>query len=211
MSDSHQPPSGPDREPGADPTPDQTQGQTPDPGAGQAPDAPGYGTPPPDAPAYGTPPPGGPQYGGPQYGGQQYGAPPPGAPQYGGPHYGAPPPYGARMHPAQERTWCSAAHWSALVAGLVTSGIFAFAGPLLVMLVKGNESPRVRAQAVESLNFQISMLIYAIVSVVLWLVLIGILLSIAVGIAWLVLTIMAAVKANNGEDYRYPLTLRMVS
>ena len=79
------------------------------------------------------------------------------------------------------------------------------------MLTKGNESAFVRRQAVESLNFQLSMLIAAIVSLVLWLVLIGFLLCIVVGILWLVFTIIGSIKGSNGEDYRYPLTIRMVS
>jgi uncharacterized Tic20 family protein len=87
----------------------------------------------------------------------------------------------------------------------------AFLGPLIVLLVKGNESVWVRRHAVESLNFQLSILIYAIVSAVLVLVLIGFLLLIAVGVLWLVCTILAAVRAANGDDFRYPLCLRMVS
>ncbi|HZG78940.1 MAG TPA: DUF4870 domain-containing protein, partial [Paenibacillus sp.] len=62
----------------------------------------------------------------------------------------------------------------------------------------------------ESLNFQISIAIYLIVSAILIFVGIGILLSIAVGIFWLVMTIIAAVKANEGVVYRYPLTIRFL-
>ena len=114
----------------------------------------------------------------------------------------------APMSPEAERTWMSAAHWSALVSAFVA---LAFIGPLIIMLTKGNESPRVRQQAVEALNFNLSVLIYAVVSAVLVLLLVGIFMLIALGILWLVCTIMGAVKAGNGEDYRYPLTIRMVS
>jgi len=138
----------------------------------------------------------------PPYGQQPYGQQPP-------PPHGFPPaPPGGGMSPGDERTWGGAAHWSALVASVVG---FAFLGPLLVMLIKGNESPYVRRQAVESLNFQLSMLIYGIVSAVLILALIGILLIIVVGVLWLVFTIIGSVKSSNGEEYRYPLTIRMVS
>jgi len=119
-----------------------------------------------------------------------------------------PPGYGARLNPSEERTWAGAAHWSALVASLVG---LAFLGPLLVLLIKGNESPIVRRQAVESLNFQLTTLIAFIVSVVLVFVLIGILLLFVVGALWLVFTIIGAVKASSGVDYRYPFNLRMVS
>ena len=117
-----------------------------------------------------------------------------------------------------EVTWGGAAHWSALVSAFVA---MAFLGPLLVLLVKGNESRYVRAQAAESLNFQISMLIYgavgAVVGVILAIVTFGIglllviPLALAFGCYWLVFTILGSVKSVNGEVYRYPLTIRMVS
>ena len=107
-----------------------------------------------------------------------------------------------------ERTWGGAAHWSALVAAFVA---LAFIGPLIVMLTKGNESPYIRRQAVESLNFQLSILIYGAVSFVLVFVLVGFLLLPIVGLLWLIFTIIGSIKAANGEEYRYPLTIRMVS
>ena len=148
--------------------------------------------------------------------GGAFGMPPVGPPQ-SGPH---PPPnpaqnpgaYAPQPHPSgltpTELTWGAAAHWSALVAAFVA---LSFLGPLIVMLTKGNESPYVRKQAVESLNFQLSILIYGVVSAVLVLVVIGILMLLAVGILWLVCTVLASVKSSQGEEYRYPLTIRMVS
>jgi hypothetical protein len=114
---------------------------------------------------------------------------------------------GSRLSPADERTWAGAAHWSAIVAAIV---VLAFLGPLVVLLIKGNDSPFVRRQAVESLNFQLTILIAAIVSFALIFVVIGLLLLPLVGLAWLVFTIVGAVKASSGEDYRYPFALRMV-
>jgi uncharacterized Tic20 family protein len=114
--------------------------------------------------------------------------------------------------------WATAAHWSALVAAFVA---LAFLGPLVVLLAKGNESPWVRRNAVESLNFQLSMLIYGFAGTLVAIVLavltlgLGLLLIIPLALAfaafWLVMTIIGAMKAGNGEDYRYPLTIRMVS
>ena len=150
--------------------------------------------------AFGIPPTGPPSQGQPQ---------PPRAPQqppeYGGPVHGQNP-HGLSN---DDLTWGGAAHWSALLASLV--GGLAFLGPLIVLLVKGNQSSHVRREAIESLNFQISMLIYGIVAAVLLLVLIGFLLLPAVVIAWFVLTIIASVKVSQGQEYRYPLTLRLVS
>jgi uncharacterized Tic20 family protein len=116
-------------------------------------------------------------------------------------------PGGSRLSPADERLWGGAAHWSAIVAMVVA---LAFLGPLVVLLLKGNESPYVRRQATESLNFQLTILIAGIVSGVLIFVGIGLLLLPLVGLAWLVFTIIGSVKAASGEDYRYPLTLRLV-
>ena len=67
-----------------------------------------------------------------------------------------------------------------------------------------------RRQAVESLNFQLSILIYGIVSIVLCFVLIGFLLLPIVGLVWLVFTIVGSVRSARGEEYRYPLTIRLV-
>ena len=135
----------------------------------------------------------------------QYG-PPPGQP-YGGP----PPGTGPRM-PAgptsEERTWALAAHVGSLVAAWFAMG---FIAPLVVMLLKGKESPFVRRHAVESLNFQISLLIYLVISVILVFLLVGILLLAALGVFALVVIILATVAASNGQDYRYPLTIRLIS
>lgn len=133
---------------------------------------------------------------------------PPGPPP-GPPPYGPPPGWGPRpMTPGEERTWGSAAHWSAFVGAFVA---LAFLGPLLVLLLKGNESAYVRRQAVESLNFQISMFIYAVVSGVLVLVLVGLLMLMVVGLVWVVFTLIGTIRSTNGEEYRYPLTLRLIS
>ncbi|HEX9248284.1 MAG TPA: DUF4870 domain-containing protein, partial [Gemmatimonadaceae bacterium] len=66
------------------------------------------------------------------------------------------------------------------------------------------------AQAKEALNFNISVALAAIVCLVLWLVFIGILLGVALFITWLVMTLIAAIKASEGVAYRYPISLRLV-
>jgi uncharacterized protein len=129
--------------------------------------------------------------------------PPPGPPGHPvqQPGYAAPP-------TSEERTWALVAHVGTLVAAWFAMG---FICPLVIMLIKGNESPFVRRHAVESLNFQISLLIYLIVSAVLVLLVVGIFMLIALGIFALVVIIMATIAASNGQDYRYPLTIRLVS
>jgi uncharacterized Tic20 family protein len=77
--------------------------------------------------------------------------------------------------------------------------------------MKRDEHPFVAMHAREALNFNLSVLLYIVVAGLLSLLLIGIPLLIAVGIAWFVLTIVAAVKASNGEEYHYPFAIRFVS
>jgi len=109
---------------------------------------------------------------------------------------------------SQARTWEMLCHLSALAGFFIPFGNLL--GPLIVWLIKKNEIPSVDAHGKESLNFQISILIYAIVSGILVLVLIGFVLLIAVGIFSLVCIIIASIKASNGVPYRYPLTIRFL-
>ncbi|MPZ53162.1 MAG: DUF4870 domain-containing protein [Acidimicrobiia bacterium] len=100
------------------------------------------------------------------------------------------------------------AHLSAFVAAYVALGLL---GPLVVLLIQGNNSPFVRRHAVEALNFNLTWLIWIGISVLLIFVFIGIFMLIAVGIAYVVLVIMGGLAASRGEEYRYPLTFRFVS
>ena len=119
------------------------------------------------------------------------------------------PPYQpSTLSPADERTWGTLAHLSGFLAAYVALG---FLGPLLVLVTLGNRSAFVRQHAVEALNFNLSVLIYVVVSGILAFVLIGIPMLVAVGVLYLWTTIQAALAANRGEAYRYPLTIRFVS
>lgn len=129
-------------------------------------------------------------------------SPTPGQPA-GRPSYGS----GAPLTPPEERNWAMAAHLSSFLAAYAALGLI---GPLVVFLVMGPRSAFVRRHSVEALNFNISVLIYVLVSVVLMLVLIGFLTLIAVGVLYLVTTIQATIAASNGREYRYPLTIRFV-
>lgn len=110
--------------------------------------------------------------------------------------------------PVDERTWGTLAHLSGFLAAYVALG---FLGPLLVMATVGQRSAFVRRHAVEALNFNLSVLVYLAVSVVLAIVLVGIPMLIGVGVLYLWATIQAAMAANRGEEYRYPLSIRFVS
>ncbi len=110
---------------------------------------------------------------------------------------------------SEERTWALFAHLSALIGFVIPFGNLI--GPLIVWQVKKNEMPFVDEQGKEALNFQITVTLAAIVCFILMFVLIGVFLIFVVGIAALVLTIIAGIKANNGEHYQYPLTWRIIS
>jgi hypothetical protein len=95
------------------------------------------------------------------------------------------------------------AHLGTLIGGFIV--------PLVIYLVKKEESEFVKDHARESLNFQISVLIYIIASVILAFVLIGFFLMFALGIFNLIVLILASVKASEGKLYRYPLCIRFVN
>ena len=108
--------------------------------------------------------------------------------------------------------WC---HMSALAGLIVPFGNLI--GPLVVWQMKRNEIPSVEEHGKEALNFQLSVLIYllggGVVAFVLSFFCVGFLLFpllAVVGIAGIVLAVIAGIKANDGVLYRYPLTLRLI-
>jgi len=116
----------------------------------------------------------------------------------------APPPAPTGTAPADQRTMALVAH----ILGIFTW----FIGPLIIWVINKDDSTKsfVTDQAKEALNFQITITIAMLISFVLMIVIIGGLLAPLVGILNLVFCIIAAVKANNGEAYRYPFTLRLI-
>lgn len=118
------------------------------------------------------------------------------------------PPLSGAQDP-QARQWAALCHASALLVflGLPFGNLL---GPLAVWLWKRNDYPFVDEQGKEALNFQISMTIYFLVSLVLVVVLVGFLLLALVALAELVLVVIASARAANGEPYRYPLTIRLI-
>ncbi len=107
------------------------------------------------------------------------------------------------------RTWCVLCHAAALL-GLFFHFLGHLLGPLIVWLVKRGDSPEVDAHGKESLNFQISMLIYDAIAAILCIVLIGIPILIALWVLNTVLVIIASIQASEGKFYRYPITIRLI-
>lgn len=108
---------------------------------------------------------------------------------------------------SQSRNLATLSHLSAFVTFV---GIPSMIGPLVMWLVHRND-PFVEEQAKDALNFNISFLIYGVVAAFSIILLVGLIALPVVVITWFVLVIVAAVKASQGEDYRYPFTIRFVS
>ena len=108
---------------------------------------------------------------------------------------------------SNSRNLAMVSHLSAFVAFF---GIPSLVGPLVLWLLN-RDDPFVEGQAKEALNFNISFLLYGMVAAISIVLLVGLLALPAVLITWFVLVIVASVKAANGEDYRYPVTIRFVT
>ena len=110
---------------------------------------------------------------------------------------------------SKERSMGMLAHLAGY-AGLTGIPFGNLLGPFLVYILKRDESAYIEDQAREALNFQLTMTLAALVSVVLMFVLVGFVTIFVVGIWWLVGTAIGATKANAGEWYRYPATIRFI-
>ena len=117
-----------------------------------------------------------------------------------------------------DRQWAAAAHAGALVAALLTSWMAGIAGAvaaLIAWMLVRDKSAFAAEHAKEAVNFNLSMFIYAAVSVVLVIFTLGLGLVLAVplwivmALVWIVCTLVAAFKAYDGQSYRYPLTIRL--
>ncbi|HEY4285737.1 MAG TPA: DUF4870 domain-containing protein [Puia sp.] len=103
---------------------------------------------------------------------------------------------------SDEKTMAILAHALTLVAPILA--------PLIIYLVKKDESQFVRQNALESLNFQITLIIFVIIGVILTLIIIGAFLLMLVGIGGFILVIVASIKASEGKIYRYPVNFRII-
>src|SRR5436190_22275646 len=107
------------------------------------------------------------------------------------------------------RSWNALCHASALL------GVFLHfprhvLPPLIIWLAKRGDSPEIDAHGKESLNFQISMLIYNAVAAVFCLVLVGFVFLAVLWVLNAIFVIIASIQASDGEFYRYPMTIRFI-
>ena len=107
-----------------------------------------------------------------------------------------------------ERMWGMLCHLIAFSGYIIPFG--SVLGPLIIWLIKKDEMPFVDDQGKESLNFQLTMLIAVIVSLLLTLLIIGFLLLGVLIVYQIVVIIIASIKANDGVKYRYPYTIRFI-
>src|SRR5947209_1924763 len=134
--------------------------------------------------------------------------PPPSTPQTPPPggtlNYGTPPAETGYVGPAptpDERTMGMLAH---------LLGIIGFLGPLIIWLIKRDQSPFVNDQGKEALNFHLTLLIGWVIGAALIVACIGPFIMLAVWIVGLIFSIMGALKAKEGIPYRYPFAIRMI-
>jgi len=126
----------------------------------------------------------------------------------------SPPPLPAGMPvgPAEfpsVRTWNILCHATALL-GVLLHFPGHILGPLIVWLAKRHDSPEIDAHGKESLNFQISMLLYTAIAAVFCLVLIGFLVLPILWVLNAVFVVVASIQASDGKLYRYPMTIRFI-
>ena len=120
---------------------------------------------------------------------------------------------GPPLSGSEERTWAMVAHIGVLIAAWFAMG---FLCPLIVWLLFRNRSDFVGRHALESLNFQLSLLIYTAIAVILIVITFGlgvliIIPLIVIGaVAALVVIIRATIAASSGREYSYPLSIRLV-
>lgn len=108
----------------------------------------------------------------------------------------------------EERIWAMLCHISSFSGYLIPLGNIL--APLIIWYLKREESELIDDQGKEAFNFQVSLTLYFILSVILILFVIGIPLLIGLLFFHVIVTLIAAIRANDGEKYRYPFTIRFV-
>ncbi len=111
--------------------------------------------------------------------------------------------------PREARQWATVCHIIALV-GLLGNGIGFLLGPLIVWLLKREDHPFIDEQGKEAVNFQITMCIVAFLSGILAVILIGFAFLLVIAFFMTIFPIIAAIRANDGQHYRYPLSFRFI-
>ncbi|GAB3334905.1 DUF4870 domain-containing protein [Larkinella ripae] len=120
-----------------------------------------------------------------------------------------PPPPVNSLSPSDERMWGMLAHLSALAGFIIPFGNLI--GPLVVWQIQKDKSAFVDYHGKESLNFQITVSIGYLIGFLLLIIVIGVPILFVIGLLSVVFSILAGVRANNGEHYKYPFTFRFIN
>ncbi len=120
-----------------------------------------------------------------------------------------PPPVPPERSAGDENTWAAVVHLASFAA-YVLPFLGGILGPLVVWIIKKEESSFVDEHGKACLNFQISLFIYYIVAAILMFVVIGVFIAIGLWLFSIVMTIIAALKASEGEHFEYPITIRFI-
>jgi len=107
-----------------------------------------------------------------------------------------------------ERVWALLCHISAFACFVFPFGNII--APLIIWVLKKDESPFIADQGKEAINFQITVTIFFFISILLIFIAVGIPLLIGVFFLSIIFTVIAALKANDGEKYRYPINMRFI-
>ncbi|HWU23458.1 MAG TPA: DUF4870 domain-containing protein [Nocardioides sp.] len=120
------------------------------------------------------------------------------------------PPAPTALAPDEERTWATLTHVGVGAATVLSAGTLGFFAALGVYLLHRDRGPFIRHNAANAMNIQLNMLMWAVISIVLMVVLVGFVLLAAVPIVGVVLHVVAAVKAGRGEWWNPPMTIRFI-
>lgn len=125
---------------------------------------------------------------------------------HGGTTYASP----AALTPEQERRWATLTHVGVGAATVLSAGTLGFFAALGVYLLHRDRGPFIRHNAANAMNIQLNMLLWAVIGVVLMLVLVGFVVLALVPVVGVVLHVVAAVKADRGEWWYPPMTIRFI-
>lgn len=132
-----------------------------------------------------------------------------------------------------DKHWAAATHWGGMLLAICTAWLVGFAGflvPLMILILRGRDSAFVSQHAKESMNFNLSMFIYAVIGLVIGLILfggtiltlgLGLIVSIpgafvllvaycVLAVTWVICSVLGTVAAYDSKPYRYPFTIRLI-
>lgn len=132
--------------------------------------------------------------------------PPPPPPPTPPPAAGGPPGYAS----AEEKTWALVAHFGGAAGMLIISGAGGWIAPLVVLVAKGNQSAVVREHAINALNFQLTWSVVGVIGYLTMCIAIGWVIAPVAAVVGIVFGVIAGIRANEGERYAYPASVKMV-